>query len=164
MAATQRSGQIGKLSAYTRKEFRRVRRKLDRLAGNLDKATPEAIRVIAEDIMLDVKSSRPGKGVPKDEGTLQSSGRVTQSGKVAELSFGGASAPYALIQHENEQYAHTLGEARYLIRGVERWSPGGASAQRARAELQREIDKLAAKGKRGGGRPRDARGRFIKVV
>jgi len=158
-----------KLSQQTVREFRRARRKISMLAGNLDKATPEAIRVIGEDIMTDIKSSTPGKGVPVKEGVLRSSGRVDAApyAKGVVLSFGGASAPYALVQHENLQFHHTVGEPRYLVRGVERWEPNGVSAQKARARLQREIDKLSvAKGGGGlkrdrGGRLRDARGRFV---
>ena len=90
-------------------------------------------RVIGEEIMADVKASRPGHGVPVDEGTLRNSGRVTGGGGPAAmqrvaLEFGGAAAPYALIQHENLQYAHPVGEARYLVRGLERWTPQGSAA------------------------------------
>ena len=138
------------LSNITRQEFRRASTKLRLLAGNLDKKTPAAMRLIGEEIMLDVKSSRPGAGVPVDEGTLRSSGRVDATGKLITLSFGGAAAPYALVQHEDTSLQHTVGEARYLVRGVERWRPNGVSAIRARAELQAAIDKLAVsrKGRR----------------
>jgi hypothetical protein len=125
-------------------EFKRASAKLDKLAKGLGRKTPRALRRIGEDIMLDVKSSRPGKGVPVDVGTLRSSGQVTQEaqGSIA-LTFGGAAAPYALEQHENMDYHHTVGEARFLVRGVERWKPGSASAWRAYQELQQEVDRLA---------------------
>jgi hypothetical protein len=134
-----------RITTFTRREFKRARNKLVKLAGNLDKKTPDAVRMIGEDILTDVSSSRPGAGVPRDEGTLAGTGRCELVGKSAEISFGGSAAPYALVQHENTDYVHRLGEARYLIRGVERWEPGGVSAKRALAELQMEINKLALK-------------------
>lgn len=133
-------------SAATKQEFKRAALKIDKLASGMAQKTPDAVRMIGEDIMFDVKASRPGAGVPVDTGVLRSSGQVEGptgiKGDVI-LSFGGAAAPYALVQHENTQFAHKVGEARYLVRGVERWQPHGASAQRARAELQQVIDKLA---------------------
>lgn len=88
------------------------------------------MRVIGETIMTDVKASRPGHGVPVDTGVLRASGRVTgpdPDGSV-ELSFGGASVTYALKQHENTALRHTIGEARYLVRGIERFNATGGKA------------------------------------
>lgn len=81
--------------------------------------------------MTDVRASRPGHGVPVDEGTLRSTGRVT--GPVANrvrLSFGGAAAPYAVIQHEDLELSHRVGEPRYLVRGLQRFRPDGSAAIR----------------------------------
>jgi hypothetical protein len=91
------------------------------------------LRVIGEEIMTDVKASRAGHGVPVDTGTLRSTGRVegpkgTPLRPYVELSFGGAAAPYALTQHEELSLFHKIGEARYLVRGVERWRAGGSAA------------------------------------
>ncbi len=82
--------------------------------------------------MTDVKASTPGHGVPRDEGILAGTGKVTgPSGGVVTLRFGGPAAPYAVVQHENLDFRHTVGEARYLVRGLERWQPGGKSSIRA---------------------------------
>jgi hypothetical protein len=95
-----------------------------RLVGDGLKA--EGLRVIGESIMTDVKASREGHGVPVDQGTLRGSGRVEgPAGGVVTLSFGGSAAPYALRQHEELSYRHTVGEARYLVRGLERFKAGG---------------------------------------
>lgn len=83
-------------------------------------------RLLAESVLTDVKASRPGEGVPRDEGILAGSGRATgpDSQGTSRVTFGGAAAPYALAQHERLDYEHELGEARYLIRGLERAAAG----------------------------------------
>lgn len=108
---------------------------------------PSGLRMIGEEIMFDIKASRPGKGVPVDEGPLRASGRVEGPNNVGEvtLSFGGASAPYALRQHEELSYNHTVGEARYLVRGMERWRPGGSSAMQAMREMTEAAAKAVAR-------------------
>lgn len=130
----------------TKRNFQRAARKIEALRRSLGEKNVIGLRVIAEEIMTDVKASRPGKGVPVLTGTLRSTGRVEGSvgGKV-ELSFGGASAPYAMIQHEGLHFHHRLGEARYLTRGVDRWRANGVSVARARQQLQDAIDKVAQK-------------------
>lgn len=123
--------------------------------------------MIGEEIMADVKASRPGAGVPRDTGVLASTGRVdgpapTPLGPFVELSFGGAAAQYALAQHEILTYHHKVGEARYLVRGMERWKPGGSAAMEAmRQNAQAGLDAVA---RRTGGmqQGRDPLGRFTK--
>lgn len=128
------------VSRATSRSFRRAARRVKRFAESMDKPTGEAVRGIGEEIMTDVKASRPGKGVPVDIGTLRASGRVLgpdRQGRVT-LVFGGPAAPYALVQHERMDFVHTTGEARYLVRGVERWEPDGSAAiaaLKANAEL-----------------------------
>lgn len=99
------------------------------------------LRMIGEEIMTDVKAAGPGRGVPVDEGTLRSTGLVegptaVGAGVQVVLSFGGAAAPYALAQHERTDYNHRIGEARYLVRGLERWQP---TMSRAVAALQSQV-------------------------
>lgn len=82
--------------------------------------------VIAEKIRSDVVISRAGAGVPRDEGHLANSIRVGTPEYVGAkvqvpLTAGGASVPYALRQHEELTWKHKLGEARYLVRGLERY-------------------------------------------
>jgi hypothetical protein len=57
--------------------------------------------------------------VPVLTGALRSSGHVDQPviiGKSVSvtLGFGGPATPYALIQHENLEFRHTVGQAKYL--------------------------------------------------
>src|SRR5919109_4055816 len=107
--------------------LKRMARKIEVLAAATGQANVSGMRVIAEMILTDVKASRPGAGVPRDEGHLARSGRVTgphADGSVG-LEFGGAAAPYALRQHEELTYRHTVGEARYLIRALERFVAAG---------------------------------------
>lgn len=54
--------------------------------------------------------------VPLDEGPLMDSGSLDKTDKEIYISYGkGESADYAVIQHENLQYAHSPGrQAKYL--------------------------------------------------
>lgn len=123
--------------------FDRVRRKMKRMASEAGAQMPSGLRILGEHVMTDVKNSRPGRGVPKDRGTLANTGRVTGPDPegVVRLTFGGASAPYAVVQHERTDYSHRLGEARYLVRGVERASDEGAPL-RALEEVGEELVRL----------------------
>ncbi len=128
----------------TRQSFKAAAKQIERLSTKLRKKTISGLRVIGEEIMLDVKASRPGRGVPVDKGTLRSSGRVEgPKHNEVELSFGSASAPYALEQHERVDLRHTVGEARYLVRGLDRWQANGASVKRALADLNRAVEEVA---------------------
>lgn len=123
-------------SNNTVRSFRAAAREVAAKAKKLKGLLGPNLRMAGEEIMTDVKASRPGHGVPRKDGALANSGRVegpfgTEAHPSVELSFGGASAPYALIQHEVLKFKHRLGEARYLIRGLERWRPSGSSAMAA---------------------------------
>lgn len=57
--------------------------------------------------------------VPVDIGTLKASGFVNEPVKNGDevsvtIGYGGAAKAYALIQHENLTYRHTVGKAKYL--------------------------------------------------
>lgn len=78
------------------------------------------LRAEAEAIMGVAKRDR----VPVDTGALRASGFVEApitigSEVVVVLGFGGAAVPYALIQHEETSYRHTVGESHYLSKPVE---------------------------------------------
>lgn len=110
-------------------DFTRIARKLNAMTDEMGLAMGSGLRVAGELIMTDVKASAPGHGVPVDTGALRASGRVQgptgfRTPKVT-LSFGGPSAPYAVRQHEDLTYYHDVGEARYLVRGVERFAAKG---------------------------------------
>lgn len=62
-----------------------------------------------------------GRTPPKNHapGTLRASGRVSlpeKNGKITSvtLSYGGAAADYAVVQHERLDFFHTTGQAKYL--------------------------------------------------
>lgn len=133
----------------TRRSFAQAAKRINKAARELEREVGRgASRMIGEEIMADVKASRAGHGVPVRDNVLRPSGRVEQRpgpGQLVELTFGGASAPYALVQHENMRYHHTVGEARYLVRGVERWRPTGSGAMR---QLQRKSVTALRKGRK----------------
>ena len=130
---------MARLSQQTRQSFRDAARKIERFAREAEQETPQATREIGEEIMTDVKASSSSKGVPVDTGTLRASGTVEGPDNLnfVVLGFGGPAAPYALVQHERTDYSHTVGEARYLVRGLERWEPGGSAAM---AALKRNME------------------------
>lgn len=135
---------MARASAKTEASFRKASAKIKRAARGIGGAWLNAVWNIGQEIMTDVKSSRPGRGVPVDEGTLRSTGRVEFTAvkgekPSVELSFGGAAAPYALAQHEITTYRHKVGEPRYLVRGLERWSPLTSAALRAMRERAKVI-------------------------
>jgi hypothetical protein len=142
-----------KVSKATIQSFRREGKRIARAARSLARGHAIGLRMIGEEIMADVKNSRPGRGVPVDTGALRSTGRVEGglSGPAilarVTLDFGGPAAPYALIQHERLDYHHPVGEARYLVRGLERWRPGSSAALHATAaDFKRRIRREGSSG------------------
>lgn len=128
-----------KVSTRTVQSFKKAGRKIGQAAKQIDAELGKSgsgLRIIGEEIMADVKASRPGAGVPRRHGILAGTGRVEgprfRGGRAeVELSFGGSSAPYAVVQHERTDFHHKRGEARYLVRGLERWQPGGSAGMEA---------------------------------
>jgi hypothetical protein len=51
---------------------------------------------------------------PVNIGTLRDSAYVNELDDGYEIGFGGAAESYALEQHENLQYHHDVGEAKFL--------------------------------------------------
>lgn len=133
--------QIG-MSPVSQKQMAAAMQRVRRRAEALAKQMPLTLRAVGEEIMTDIKDSRPGKGVPKDTGVLASTGRVEmdEQGRM-QLSFGGPAAPYALIQHEALHFQHRVGEPRYLIRGYERWAADGGKVGRRLRELTDTVTK-----------------------
>lgn len=130
----------------TKESFKRAGKKIGELNQETKSRVPSGLRIIGEEIMFDVKASRRGAGVPVDKGTLRSSGKVTgPMNDEVELAFGGASAPYALEQHENLNFHHDIGEARYLVRGIDRWKQNGVSVRRALDDLAKAVAIVAAR-------------------
>lgn len=138
---------MARASRRTRRNFDRAARKMRRLAKRMKKPIGQVVFQAATEIVTDVSAPRPGKGVPRELGDLARSARVAQpdAKNRVKVSYGGPAAPYALVQHERLDYSHDLGEARYLVRGVERWKPDGSAAVAAlKANTQAAI--LAVRG------------------
>lgn len=83
--------------------------------------------------------------VPVDQGVLRSTGHVQlpkeEAGRVSvTLGYGGPAAPYALRQHEELSYRHTVGKAKYL----------SDPADAAMAGMDRRIAKVIERHIEGG--------------
>lgn len=132
--------------------FDAITRRIHALADEGAQGAGRSLRIIGETILTDVKASGPGRGVPVDTGALRRSGRAVgpegaETVKVT-LAFGGPAAPYALRQHEELDYHHEVGEARYLVRGLERFAAEGGDA--ARKALEANMDAALARARRVG--------------
>jgi hypothetical protein len=73
-----------------------------------------ALSQVAEQEMTESK-----KRVPVDTGTLRDSGHVQQPERDAEgisvtMGYGGAAEDYAIVQHENLEFHHKVGQAKFL--------------------------------------------------
>lgn len=122
----------------TRRSFAQAARAIEERYRRAGQSIPSGMRIIGEEIKTDVEASRPGAGIPRDSGTLAGTLRVDgPEGPRHEvtISAGGAAAPYALRQHEELTWKHPLGEARYLVRGVDRWVSQGRSVRAALNEM-----------------------------
>jgi hypothetical protein len=104
------------------------------------KAYRQAFRAEGEAIMLRSKKDF----VPVDFGNLKSSGRVRDVSPLnasprITLSFGGSSAPYAVIVHENPKARHTVGQWKYIEQPANEAAQGMdvRIARRVRAALER---------------------------
>jgi hypothetical protein len=92
-----------------------VERKIRAILKKIPKKLASAMYKAAEKIMTISKRDY----CPVDLGVLKGTGHVDQpviSGDniSVQLSYGGPAAPYAAEQHENLDYSHTVGEAKYL--------------------------------------------------
>jgi hypothetical protein len=87
---------------------------LDGLGPQLLGYAAAALFEEAELIMADSKDR-----VPVDEGILKSSGHVTEPERHGDelrvtLAYGGPAEAYAIVQHENLDYHHTVGGPKFL--------------------------------------------------
>ena len=92
------------------------------------------------DIIMEESKRR----APVDLGPLRASGVVLPPEKRGnsvsiEMGYGGAASAYALRQHEEISWRHTVGEAKYLERPVLEHAPklAGNLAKRIRAAVER---------------------------
>lgn len=97
------------------KDFNKLRATIERKFGALVTGpVPKALRSVGEVWMTEAK-----KRCPVDKGVLRSSGHVQgpiRSGNniIVKLVFGGPSAGYARVVHENLTAKHKVGQAKYL--------------------------------------------------
>jgi|SRR5579862_3119710 len=87
---------------------------LTRIGAQLPALIGRALREEAEIEMAEMKQR-----TPVDTGALRASGMVVGptavgSGVQIAWQYGGPSAPYALIVHENLEAIHPVGQAKYL--------------------------------------------------
>lgn len=83
-------------------------------AAKIRKDLRRALRLVAES-----KRTIVVKRTPKDVGTLRNTVHVEgpeEDGNTLRVSIvaGGPAAPYAIVQHENLDYHHTEGQAKYI--------------------------------------------------
>jgi len=91
------------------------RRRVARASAATRLATATAINDIALEI-----AAKADELVPFDTGALSSSQKIENASVgdlTATISYGGPAAPYALVQHEDQELRHTAGRsAKYLER------------------------------------------------
>lgn len=114
-----------------------LRRALAAAGERANEALAAAVADEADAVMAESK-----RRAPVDTGTLRSSGTVApverRRGKVrVEMGYGGAASAYALVQHEEMGYNHTVGEAKFLERPLRERAPkvAGNLATRVRRGL-----------------------------
>jgi hypothetical protein len=94
---------------------KQMQQRLEREKNTFLDRSAVGLHLFAEEVMGDSKDNY----VPVDEGILKGTGVVSpiqRSGRSLRvtLAYGGPAAPYALKQHETEEFNHTVGEWKYL--------------------------------------------------
>lgn len=119
------------------KGTRSMPRKLDRLVAQFENRLPTALQVEGELVMTTSKRDH----VPVKFGNLRATGHVEKVQRVGKtlsvrLVYGGPSAPYALIVHEDliARHAPPTG-AKYLERPLVDATPGMPARLAARLKL-----------------------------
>ena len=91
----------------------------DDIASNSRINARRAAGHVAEDMLREMKQR-----TPVDEGILRGTLHLIGPewhGDVLEMAWvaGGPSAQYAIVQHENEEYSHTVGESKFITKVVD---------------------------------------------
>lgn len=120
--------------------------KLRRIGVDADRELARALYLEGERIMMVSKHL-----VPVDTGVLRSSGHVTQpknEGRmwVVLIGYGGPAVPYAIVQHENTKYSHTVGQAKYLE--VPAVQAAADMPDRIRKRLRARFEKFRSRSKK----------------
>lgn len=122
-----------------------VRSALKQLKKAFPNAAGYGMYVVAAHIMRDAKSR-----TPVDTGALRASGYASepkyhQDGTKVTIGFGGKAAQYAVIQHENELYKHTVGEHHFLLKAI------NAALSYSATAIKSAVTRYAKKGSDGKG-------------
>lgn len=95
--------------------FNKLQKNYAKLASIIENEMVLAGIEEAQDILREAQ-----RRVPVDTGALRNSAFISApqgTGSHVKINFG-FSAPYAKIQHDNEDYNHRQGEARYLEKAI----------------------------------------------
>lgn len=84
----------------------KVNKEFQKRVKNLERVTPKSAQDVGNDLL-----NRSARRAPKDTGDLRGSGKTELEGNNVTVSYG---TEYALRQHEELDYRHTDGEAKYL--------------------------------------------------
>lgn len=108
----------------------RLELNLDAVLSEVNAAAGHGAREAGEFMLTEAN-----KHVPHDEGTLERSGTVTQSGHTAAVSY---DTPYAARQHEDLTYRHDgKGQAKWLESALT--AEGDTAARVAQTAMRREL-------------------------
>lgn len=97
--------------------------RIKRIAAERPKIVERALYTEGSIEMTEAKKRTPVSPLPAPKGvvpgTLRASGTVHPPERKGNnisvtLSFGGAASDYAIVQHENLEFFHTTGQAKYL--------------------------------------------------
>ncbi len=93
--------------------LKKMQRRLDDLVRRHPRVAQRALVSEAEIELTEMKRRTPVD--PDGGGTLRSSGRLELVGAFGiKWVFGGAAIDYAVVQHEELEYLHTTGQAKYV--------------------------------------------------
>jgi hypothetical protein len=119
------------------KGFRELKKALKQQGPRAEQSLARALFTEGERIMTEAK-----RLTPVDTGALRASGHVQKPvirrGRIeVTLGFGGPSAPYAVIVHENLNVRHQVGQAKFLEKPLNEAARG--LAERIAAEVRRQL-------------------------
>lgn len=118
-------------------DVRKAKQAFEKVGQSADEALAAALFAEANRAL---NMSRPL--VPVDTGVLRGSGVVLQPQRMANrvrvvFGYGGAAKAYAVVQHENMRYHHTVGQAKYLTDGIRQSLPGASA--RVAADIRSKL-------------------------
>ena len=79
------------------------------VASQVEKNALNALEALGNEIKS-LSQSR----CPVDSGALRGSAQVVRQGDKVIIGYGGAASSYSIAQHENLQYHHPVGQAKFL--------------------------------------------------